>query len=359
MTRAYAILQCAAPKKKVLTRRMLPTRIEDRFTELKQRMQDTFRTEQYVTVTADCWSPHHRHFLGVMTLGLETENLQRKIATLACCRMVGSVAYDKLAETMNSILEAYGLHRKVTKVVTDNGSNFVKAFRCFGLDTDDAFAHCEVPNREERELHTLLDEGDTGLSLPHHQRCAAHTFNLIATADASRAEMDPYYRKVSEGVFKKCSALWSKQDQSARAADVVKGFCVRYLRRPVSRRWNSLYDSLDCIIRVIDEGKDINGLCQRLNVPVLQRSTDTKFIEEYCKVMQPLCTALDILQGDKDMFVGYLLPTVSVVTQRLQYEAMKGLRFYGPLITALLDGIQRRFGHLMEDKELLLARFPG
>ncbi|XP_064457867.1 uncharacterized protein LOC135368470 isoform X2 [Ornithodoros turicata] len=349
------MLQYAAPMKKVLTRRMLATRIEDSFTELKQRMQDTFRTVQYVTVTADCWSSHHRHFLGVMALWLETDNLQRKIATLACRRMIGNVTYDKLAQTMNSILEEYGLHGKVTKVVTDNGSNFVKTFRCFGLDTDDAFEHFEVPNREERELHTLLDEGDTGLRLPPHQRCAAHTFKLIATVDASRAEMDPDYRKVSEAVFKKCSALWSKEGQSARAAGVVKGFCGRYLRRPVPTRWNSLYDSLECIIRVIDEGKDIDGLCRRLNVPVLQRSTDIKFIEEYCKVMQPLCTALDILLGDKHMFVGYLLPTVSVVTQRLQYEGMKGQRFCGPLVTALLDGIQRRFEHLMEDKELLLA----
>lgn len=58
--------------------------------------------------------------------------------------------------------------------------------------------------------------------------------------------------------------------------------------------------------------------------------------------MKPLCTALDILQGDKHMFVGYVLPTLSVLARRIEYEAMKGLLFCGPLVSAVLDGIQER-----------------
>lgn len=54
------MLQCLAPNKKVMTRRMVTTRIESRFRKLKSRLQDTFQRLQYVTVTADCWSSHHR-----------------------------------------------------------------------------------------------------------------------------------------------------------------------------------------------------------------------------------------------------------------------------------------------------------
>lgn len=120
--------------------------------------------------------------------------------------------------------------------------------------------------------------------LPPHQRCAAHTLNLIATTDAARANMDPEYSKASTSVFKKCSAIWNKQGQSVRAADIVKSYCGIYLTRPVATRWNSYHEALECILRLVNEGKDINGLCRALNVPVFQRGDDFKFIEEYCTV---------------------------------------------------------------------------
>ncbi|XP_064455761.1 uncharacterized protein LOC135400142 [Ornithodoros turicata] len=331
---------------------MLVKKIDEKFLEMKCRLQDTFQHLNYVTVTADCWSSHHRHFLGVTALWLEPDSLDRKIATLACRRMVGSVTYDKLALEMSNIFEEYGIQGKVTKVITDNGSNFIKAFQCYGGNAEEA---ADEPDTYHRDLSSLLDGEDSMVCLPPHHRCAAHTLNLIATTDAARANMDPEYSKASTSVFKKCSAIWNKQGQSVRAADIVKSYCGIYLTRPVATRWNSYHEALECILRLVNEGKDINGLCRALNVPVFQRGDDFKFIEEYCTVMSPLCAALDILQGDKYIFLGYLLPTITVLIRRLEYEGMKGLKFCRPLVTAVLDGIQKRFGHLMEDKELLLA----
>lgn len=133
-------------------------------------------------------------------------------------------------------------------------------------------------------MTSVLEEDDLGMRLPPHQRCAAHTLNLIAITDAARANRDTEYGRISEGVFKKCNNLWNKQGQSVRSADIVHSLCGRYLIRPVPTRWNSLHDSLECILRLVEEGKDIEALCRRLNIPVLKKSTDIKFIEEYCRV---------------------------------------------------------------------------
>jgi len=35
------------------------------------------------------------------------------------------------------------------------------------------------------------------------------------------------------------------------------------------------------------------------------------FLEEYCRVMEPLATATDKLQGEKKSFLGYVAPTIS------------------------------------------------
>jgi hypothetical protein len=52
--------------------------------------------------------------------------------------------------------------------------------------------------------------------------------------------------------------------------------------------------------------------------------------------------------------LGYLLPTLVILQQRLQ--ALRGtVKHVLPLIDSLLNGIEQRFGGLFEDNDLLLA----
>lgn len=71
---------------------------------------------------------HYRSYLADTVSWLEP-SLSRKSAVLLCRRMTGRVTYDKIADTLQKSFDDYGLRGKVTKVITDNGANFVKAFR--------------------------------------------------------------------------------------------------------------------------------------------------------------------------------------------------------------------------------------
>ena len=64
-----------------------------------------------------------------MVLWLDPATLENKSAALALRRVKGSQTYDVLAPLLASIFEEYGIENKITSVVTDNGSNFCKAFR--------------------------------------------------------------------------------------------------------------------------------------------------------------------------------------------------------------------------------------
>ena len=69
--------------------------------------------------------------------------------------------------------------------------------------------------------------------------------------------------------------------------------------------------------------------------------------------MQPVAIALDILQGEKNMFLGFLLPTIFTVKDQL--NEMLPTVHCKPLIDALLKGLDARFGKYITDKRHILS----
>jgi len=56
--------------------------------------------------------------------------------------------------------------------------------------------------------------------------------------------------------------------------------------------------------------------------------------------MKPISRALDILQGDKNVSLEYLLPTINAVHKSL--NNMKNIVFCKPLVIALKRGLNKR-----------------
>ena len=71
---------------------------------------------------------------------------------------------------------------------------------------------------------------------------------------------------------------------------------------------------------------------------------------EYVKVMHPVCTALDVLQGDKVVGLGYVVPTLTVVKNRLK-ECSQTLTVCKPLQT----DVNTRFPEMIEYLNAQLA----
>ena len=68
-------------------------------------------------------------------------------------------------------------------------------------DSDDMTMTVDIHSAQsERESQPGFE-----YSLPHHQHCACHTLNLIATTDANKAEDDAHYKSQHSG--HKCHAL--------------------------------------------------------------------------------------------------------------------------------------------------------
>ncbi|XP_030582386.1 uncharacterized protein LOC115778483 [Archocentrus centrarchus] len=267
---------------------------------------------------------------------------------------------------MNDIHSEYEIREKIIRTTTDNGSNFIKAFRVFGEDENNVNAEevtDEDPTHDDQDEEVeFIDIGsimteDDGLQyqLPKHHRCACHLLNLVSTVDANNANKVEAYKKLSRSAFSKCQALWNKTAKSTTAAGVVEEHCKLQLIQPNATRWNSFYLAVERILRILKvqgEGA-VRAVCAALDVPMYSPA-DIAFLGEYANTMGPVAKAINILQEESNIQMGWLLPTISALVSKLD-KTRALLKFCKPLIDALQEGLKKRFGEMMSDPELVAA----
>ncbi|CAD6229122.1 GSCOCG00012088001-RA-CDS, partial [Cotesia congregata] len=211
-------------------------------------------------------------------------SLEHKSAAIACRRFYGTHSFDAIAEQLSDIHSSFRLTaQSIRATVTDNGSNFVKDFKEFGIE-----ATYETDFDAVDENVEISDEFATKCEdkLPRHFRCASHSLNLVATTDCLKAiNNSKTLKKKYFNVIGKCSSLW-KSLRSPKTSESLKSYLGVSLKRPVVTRWNSTYDYF-------------------------------KFLAEYVRCSKPLACAIDRLQGDK-CYYGVLLPTLVSVKYEMQ-----------------------------------------
>ena len=180
--------------------------IEEQYHKMLSELQQKLSVLFAVCTTADIWTCHNRSFFGVTVHWIESNTLERKSAALACFRLRGRHTFDLIAGTLENIHSTHRVTDKVVCTVTDNGSNFVKAFKEFSepeaapSDTTQTVlaqaADGEVTFTNIGDI--LVDRAgaeETQYILPPHHRCGAHTMNLIAVTDSELANNDANFKK--------------------------------------------------------------------------------------------------------------------------------------------------------------------
>ena len=124
---------------------------------------------------------------------------------------------------------------------------------------------------------------------------------------------------------------------------------------PNATLWNSYYNAVDKIRVIIEKSSRdvVRDVFLALDVATL-KPDEILLLYEYCKVMQPLACALDILQSETKCYMGILPPTfVSLKTKLATFKLT--LKYCAPLADALLQGVDTRFQGYMDRQDLVLA----
>lgn len=78
------------------------------------------------------------------------------------------------------------------------------------------------------------------------------------------------------------------------------------------------------------------------------------FLTEYAESMSPVAMAVDVLQGEANVQLGGLVPTITLLKSKLQ-NLHTTVKYCGPLVDALLAGLERGFGEMLAEPELIAA----
>uniref|UniRef100_A0A2A4JC28 HAT C-terminal dimerisation domain-containing protein n=1 Tax=Heliothis virescens TaxID=7102 RepID=A0A2A4JC28_HELVI len=359
----------------LMSRRSLGRVMQDYYTKEIQDIKTVLRDTLYVCTTADIWSGKKRSFIGV-TAHWITSDLQRKSKTLACRRFKGTHSYDRIAFLLEDIHGAFGIDsRKVLSTITDNGSNFVKAFKEFGVeidtcdsievvefndidpDVEDIFNASEdvqsevssTTSHDKSETDPLpLENARVSLELPAHLRCSAHKLNLCATTDAGKVlrNQNTLLSKTHERVINKCNKLWNAAGRP-KSAEVIQTVLGHTLSRPGDTRWNSTYDALGQIYAIKDKSISLYEVLKISGSGQLWQN-EFNYIDEYLKCSKPIAEALDILQGEKDMFYGLLLPCLLSLRRKLKKLCNENFFYCNDLARKHLESLNNRFNDIFD-----------
>ncbi|XP_038123771.1 zinc finger BED domain-containing protein 4-like [Cyprinodon tularosa] len=330
--------------------------LEREYAKMESELKKTFEGLNYISTTADIWSAHNRSFMGITSHWINPTTLQRQKAALACKRIKGRHTYDLIAGEIDHIHSLYGVSTKVTSTVTDNGSNFVKAFAMYqpeSFSDDDDEDHDDDDDVTFTDVAEVLNTAaEEGIVLPPHQRCASHTLNLISCSDVEKwLVSNPGTKALYRSSVAKCTALWNKANRSTLAAEVVSDVVNKKLLVPCTTRWNSFYEAVARIVEI--PMTDLSAIADRLQLKSIS-DRELNFLKEYCVTMKPLTVALDILQGEENCYFGTLLPTLETLMSKI-LEVKDSLTVATGLPEAIVQAIKRRFASVLESNDAMLA----
>jgi hypothetical protein len=150
--------------------------------------------------------------------------------------------------------------------------------------------------------------------------------------------------------------IWNKQSRSTKASDEIVKKLDGLFKIHNETRWNSFFDAVDRFRIFINNRKsDLKDVFNHFNVPYF-RPAEEDYIREYVKIMRPLTEALDILQADKKVSIGYLLPTLTILMNKMESLRRKtGIVHCKAFISSIITALNCRFAHCFNDEDLCLA----
>ncbi|KAF2880779.1 hypothetical protein ILUMI_25407 [Ignelater luminosus] len=223
--------------------------------------------QRFLCSTADIWASK-RSFMEVTMHSLD-DKLKRVFVALAFQRFRGYHNYKNI-EKLDYIYVKYGINtNQIIATVTDNASNFVKAFSEFTSQTS-----AVTESKEKVSLSVSdSDKFDASLMISNSRLfqmsvLLQQKLNLQSCYQSSSSNVG--VRTKHMHAINKSRKLWAKTGRP-ETAEIIMEILGRTLSCPGETRWNSYFD---CISRILHEDTNpkLATLHQKLGLPHLKET---------------------------------------------------------------------------------------
>ncbi|CAF2218019.1 unnamed protein product, partial [Rotaria magnacalcarata] len=325
------------------------------------RIHEKLDTTDHVTLTVDIWSDRRcRSFIGI-TCHFIDQNINPQAYLIDFLRLKSFHTSENIQQMTDEVLERFNIKKKVFRIVTDNASSMIKAYK-FGLSFDTENIEVDERNQfitengltiEDFEEHFEPDDlqmvnmnssdfGENEDSPSVRLSCFAHTLQLCIRDGLKNV---PYISKVLE----KCQILGKCSNQSSKIADVLEEL-NKHISKMNITRWNSEYMLMKSILSI---GKnDLHSIVKLMDNPVTFLNNDLTILEEVVDILEPFNEISIKCQSDTIVTVSIVVPALAHCITHL-LEIRKKLSFCTKLVEQLHISIGKRFSGIIHRLNLI------
>jgi hypothetical protein len=323
------------------------------------KLKQSLATSRRVTICLDGWTKKglSSSFLGISACWFDTVSDKPQHALLDLNMIQHPHTGVMLCECLAKCLEKWEIPKeKVMLIISDNGSNMVKAIRLLREkaaqeDLEEIVMNMEEDIEDESGEDEEMDdelESDLGYTvtmleddLVSYRRlgCLAHTLQLLIK-DA--------YEGVYKDVLSKARSMVGKVRKSSVALERIASVCGKTVISDNTTRWNSTYLMAK---RLLELKLDLNNLLLGLKMNSLLTS-EWDQLEEIVALLEPFKIQTDILQSDA-LSLSYVIPSLLELECHLeqfpeQYASSQ------MIVEEMKRSLRRRFAILLQpDDEII------
>lgn len=125
------------------------------------KLRSIFSNQKSICLTADIWTCKNRSFLGISGHYIDEITLKRKSYVLSCEYFPSPHNFQTISERFQLLYSRFDINpSSIIATVTDNGSNFVKAFKVFGRTNEEFTSFLESNEFDTHNINNMLSNVD-------------------------------------------------------------------------------------------------------------------------------------------------------------------------------------------------------